>query len=72
MLKKTDTRIAPWCIVRSDAKRAARLNTTAHLLSLIPHKKLPAEKVNLSRRSTKRAYDDDASIRPRRFVPARY
>ena len=41
MLKKTDTRIAPWHIVRSDDKRAARLNTIAHLLSAIPHKKLP-------------------------------
>jgi hypothetical protein len=50
--EKTDTRIAPWYIVRPDDKRAARLNTTAHLLSLIPNKKLPAEKVNLSRRSS--------------------
>ena len=33
MLKKTDTRIAPWHIVRSDDKRTARLNTIAHLLS---------------------------------------
>ena len=40
MLKATDTRIAPWYIVRSDDKRAARLNTIAHLLSVIPHKKV--------------------------------
>ena len=72
MLKKTDTRIAPWYIVRSDDKRTARLNTIAHLLSLIPHKKLPHEKVKLSGRSTKGAYDDDASIARRRFVPERY
>jgi polyphosphate kinase len=72
MLKKTDTRIAPWYIVRSDDKKAARLNTIAHLLSLIPHKKLPVEKVKLPPRSGKRAYDDDASIKPRRFVPERY
>ena len=44
MLKKTDTRTAPWYIVRSDDKRAARLNAIAHLLSLIPHKKLPRRK----------------------------
>ena len=43
MLKKTDTRIAPWYIVRSDDKKTARLNTIAHLLSVIPHKKLTAE-----------------------------
>jgi polyphosphate kinase 2 len=72
MLKKTDTRVAPWYIVRSDDKRAARLNTIAHLLSLIPHKKLRAEKVKLPGRSSKRAYDDTASIARRRFVPERY
>ena len=72
MLKKTDTRIAPWYIVRSDDKRTARLNTIAHLLSLIPHKKLPQEKVKLPGRSTKGAYNDDASIARRRFVPERY
>ena len=72
MLKKTDTRVAPWHIVRSDDKRTARLNTIAHVLSLIPYKKLPDEKVKLPARSTKHAYDDDASIARRRFVRERY
>jgi polyphosphate kinase len=72
MLKKTDTRIAPWYIVRSDDKKAARLNTLAHVLSVIPHKKLPHEKVKLPSRSRKGAYDDDASIARRKFVPERY
>jgi polyphosphate kinase len=72
MLKKTDTRIAPWYIVRSDDKRSARLNTIAHLLSAIPHKKLPPVKVKLRGRSSKRAYDDDASIARRKFVRERY
>ena len=72
MLKKTDTRIAPWHIVRSDDKRAARLNTIAHLLSVIPYKKLPNEKVKLPGRSTKGAYDDAKSIARRRFVKERY
>jgi polyphosphate kinase len=72
MLKRTDTRFAPWYIVRSDDKRAARLNTIAHLLSLIPHKKLRQKKIKLPGRSSKRAYDDDASIARRRFVPERY
>jgi polyphosphate kinase len=72
MLKQTDTRIAPWYIVRSDDKRTARLNTIAHLLSAIPHKKLPAEKVKLPKRSTKGAYDDEASIARRHFVRERY
>ena len=72
MLKKTDTRIAPWYIVRSDDKKTARLNTIAHLLSAIPHKKLREEKVKLPKRQSKGAYNDDASIARRRFVPERY
>jgi polyphosphate kinase 2 len=72
MLKKTDTKIAPWYIVRSDDKRTARLNTIAHLLSMIPHKKLPHKKVTLPKRSSKGAYDDDKSIARRRFVAERY
>ncbi len=72
MLKKTDTRAAPWYIVRSDDKRAARLNTIAHLLSRIPHKKLERKKVRLPKRSMAHAYDDNASIARRRFVTERY
>ena len=72
MLKRTDTRIAPWYIVRSDDKRAARLNTIAHVLSLIPYKKLRHQKVKLPKRSKKGAYDDTASIARRRFVPELY
>ena len=72
MLKKTDTRAAPWYIVRSDDKRAARLNTIAHVLSLIPHKKLESRTVKLPKRSSKAVYDDAASIARRRFVAERY
>jgi polyphosphate kinase 2 len=72
MLKKTDTRIAPWYLVRSDDKRTARLNTISHLLSTIPYKKLPQEKVKLPGRSSKDAYDDDKAIARRRFVKERY
>jgi polyphosphate kinase len=72
MLKKTDTRVAPWHIVRSDDKKAARLNTIAHVLSVIPHKNLPPEKVKLPKRSRKNAYDDDVAIARRRFVRERY
>jgi polyphosphate kinase 2 len=72
MLKKTDTRATPWYIVRSDDKRAARLNTIAHLLSLIPYKKVSREKIKLPSRSTKHAYDDNATLAKRRFVKERY
>ena len=72
MLKATDTGIAPWYLVRSDDKRTARLNTIAHVLSVIPHKKLPQKKVQLPNRSSKGKYNDDASIARRRFVRERY
>ena len=72
MLEKTDTPSAPWYILRSDDKRTARLNAIAHVLSLIPHKEIPAKKVKLPKRSNKKAYDDDASIAGRRFVPTRF
>ena len=47
MLEATDTKHAPWYIVRSDDKKRARLNCISHLLSLIPYKKLPREKVKI-------------------------
>ena len=72
MLKQTDTRIAPWHIVRSDDKRRARLNTIAHLLSTIPYKRLRNKKVKLPRRSNKGAYDDEKVIARRRFIRERY
>ena len=72
MLKATDTKYAPWYILRSDDKRRARLNCIAHLLRLIPYKKVPREKVKLPKRSVKGAYDDQASLRGRKFVAERY
>jgi polyphosphate kinase 2 len=72
MLEATDTESAPWYIVPSDDKKRARLNCIAHLLSLIPYKRTPAEKVKLPNVSTKKAYDDRTSLRGRRFVPERY
>jgi polyphosphate kinase 2 (PPK2 family) len=38
MMKATDSKHAPWHILRSDDKRRARLNCIEHILSLIPHK----------------------------------
>jgi hypothetical protein len=72
MLAATDTKIAPWYIVRSDDKKRARLNCISHLLGLIPYKKVPREKVKLSERSKKGAYDDQAALEGRRFVPEKF
>ena len=68
MLEATDTKHAPWNIVRSDDKRRARLNVIAHLLESIPYKNVPREKVKLPGRSMKGAYDDGASLEGRRFI----
>ena len=72
MLKATDTKHAPWYILRSDDKRRARLNCIAHLLKLIPYKSVPHEKIKLPKRSMKGEYDDQASLQNRKFVPQRY
>ena len=72
MLEATDTKHAPWYILRSDDKRRARLNCITHLLEQIPYKKVPREKVKLPKRAMKRAYDDEASLKGRKFVPERY
>lgn len=72
MLDATDTKHAPWHIVISDDKKRARLNCIHHLLSLIPYKKLPREKVKLPKRSTKGAYDDVATMKHRKFIPQKY
>ncbi len=72
MLKATDTKHAPWRILRSDDKKRARLNCLAHLLDLIPYKKLPRKKIELPGREKKHAYDDQATLKGRKFVPEKY
>ena len=72
MLKATDTKWARWHILCSEDKKRARLNCIAHLLTLIPCKKLPRQKVKLPERSMKGAYDDRVSLRGRKFVPEKY
>jgi polyphosphate kinase len=72
MLAVTDTEHAPWRILRSDDKRRARLNGIAHILSLVPYEKVERKTAKLPKRSTKHAYDDQASLERRQFVPERY
>ena len=72
MLEATDTKHAPWHIVRSDDKKRARLNCISHLLSLIPYKKLPREKLKLPKRSTKGEYDDHATLQGRKVISEVY
>jgi len=72
MLKATDTKWAPWYILRSDDKQRARLNCINHILEFIPYKQVPREKIKLPKRSNKGAYDDVASIANRKFVRQKY
>jgi len=68
MLQTTDSKHAPWYIVRSDDKRRARLNCISHILNFIPHKRVKVEKVKLPKRLDKNRYDDKRSLKGRRFV----
>ena len=69
MFEATNTKYAPWYIVRSDDKRRARLNCIRHLLEQIPYKKLPQEKAILPERSIDDAYDDLVTLEGLQFVP---
>ena len=72
MFEATDTKSAPWRLIRSDDKRRARLNIISHILDTIPYKKVAREKVKLPKRSLKGRYDDQASLRRLKFVEERY
>ena len=72
MFKATNTKYAPWYIIRSDDKRRARLNCIRHLLDQIPYKKLPRDKVKIPKRSNKHQYDDQATLQGRKFIPEKY
>ena len=69
MLKTTDTRHAPWYVVHSDDKKRARLNCISHILNLIPYKKIKHKKIKLPKRSNKRKYDDQVSLKGISVVP---
>jgi polyphosphate kinase len=67
MFKATDTAWAPWFVARSDDKRRARLNIITHLLSKVPYKKVPREKVKLPKRQTAKKYKSPHY--PFKFIP---
>jgi polyphosphate kinase 2 len=72
MLEATDTKWAPWHVLRSDDKKRARLNCIRHILDLLPYKEVPREKVKLPKRSMKGAYDDRATLKGRNFIAEKY
>ena len=68
MLRATDRPQTPWYILRSDDKRRARLNGIAHILSVIPFKRVKRERVELPKRSAKHRYKDDLDLRKLNLV----
>ncbi len=56
MFAATDTDFAPWHVALTDDKRRGRLNLITDLLSRIPYKKLPREKVKLPKRQKRGGY----------------
>jgi polyphosphate kinase len=72
MLEATDTDFAPWHIVRSDDKKRARLNVLSHFLSVIPYETPPQKKIKLPNRDKKNAYEDEATIKDRRWIAEKF
>jgi polyphosphate kinase 2 len=58
MFRASDTGFAPWYVVKTDDKRKGQLNLISHLLSCIPYKELPREKIKLPKRQKRGDYKD--------------
>jgi polyphosphate kinase 2 (PPK2 family) len=72
MFRMTSSKHAPWHVIHSDDKKRARLNCISHILNLIPYKKVQHKKVKLPKRSNKRKYDDQVSLKGISVVPEKY
>jgi len=72
MMKETNSKHAPWHIVRSDDKKRARLNCISHILRSIPFRKASRKKVKLPKRAESGRYDDQATLRRMTFVEEKY
>lgn len=72
IFEHTDSEHAPWYIVPANNKREARLNCIGHFLSLFDYEAPPADLPELPEVDRAKAYDDEASIKDRRFVPQIY
>jgi polyphosphate kinase 2 len=73
MFAHTDTKQAPWRVVRADNKKAARLNCMRHLLSMIPYQDLtPAAPPTLPERPKMPADYVRPPLEDQTFVPHHY
>jgi polyphosphate kinase 2 len=69
MIRMTDTPHAPWWIVPSDDKKAARINCITHLLKSIPYERVRFKEPKLGKRQ-KRPADFRQDTTARNVVPA--
>ncbi len=67
MFLASDTAWAPWHLAQSDDKKRARLNIISHILSSIPYKELPRDKIKLPKRQKAHGYVEPDY--PYRMVP---
>ena len=70
MFTASDNAFAPWYVANSDDKKRARLNIIGHLLSKIPYKSLPREKVRLPQRQKPNGYKEPNY--PYKYVEGRH
>jgi polyphosphate kinase 2 len=67
MFAATDSKWAPWYVVRTDDKRRGRLNLITHLLSQVPYTPLVHKDVSFPERQRRHGYEEpDLSAR---YVP---
>jgi len=70
MFKATDSSWAPWYVTISNDKKRARLNIITHLLSKIPYKEAPREKVKLPDRQKPGGYREPDY--PFKYIPEKF
>ena len=69
MFAASDTTLAPWYVARSEDKKKVRLNVISHLLSKVPYKSVPREKIKLPKRRVGRYKAKDYAYK---YVPEKY
>jgi polyphosphate kinase 2 len=70
MFEATDTPWAPWYVAISNDKKRARLNIVTHLLSKIPYKEAPRDKVKLPQRQKPDGYREPDY--PFKYIPEKF
>jgi len=70
MFAATDSPFAPWYVANSEDKKRVRLNIISHLLSKIPYKDAPREKVELPERQKAHGYREPDY--PYKYVPEKF